>query len=70
MMSFSVRQLKVSEERVKMYIQKKNQYLSAAVCDTDQELDTDPYAFVEGDDEFTFADKEKKPGAEPTPHRN
>lgn len=55
--------LKVSEERVKMYIQKKNQYFS--VCEGEQELDADPYAFVEGDEEFSFTDKEKRPGAEP-----
>lgn len=57
--------LKVSDERVKMYIQKKNQYLSVSVCDGEQELDADPYAFVEGDEEFSFTDKEKRPGAEP-----
>lgn len=57
--------LKVSDERVKMYIQKKNQYLSVSVCEGEQELDADPYAFVEGDEEFSFTDKEKRPGAEP-----
>lgn len=57
--------LKVSEERVKMYIQKKNQYLSVSVCDGEQELDADPYDFVEEDEEFSFTDKEKRPGAEP-----
>lgn len=57
--------LKVSEEWVKMYIQKKNQYLSVSVCDGEQELDADPYAFVEGDEEFSFTEKEKRPGAEP-----
>lgn len=65
LMASSVNLLKVSEERVKIYVQKKNQYLSAAVCDGDQELDTDPYEFVEGDEEFSFADKEKKSGGEP-----
>ncbi len=63
-MSSSKRPLKVSEDLVKMYEQKKNQHLSAAVCDDDQECDSDPYAFVEGDEEFTFSDKDKKPGAE------
>lgn len=57
--------LKVSDERVKMYIQKKNQYLSVPVCGGEQEQDADPYAFVEGDEEFSFTDKEKRPGAEP-----
>ncbi|RXN29728.1 mediator of RNA polymerase II transcription subunit 13-like protein [Labeo rohita] len=63
-MSSSKRPLKVSEELVKMYEQRKNQHLSAAVCDGDQERESDPYAFVEGDEEFTFSDKDKKPGAE------
>lgn len=48
-----------------MYIQKKNQYLSVSGCDGEQEQDKDPYAFVEGDEEFSFTDKEKRPGAEP-----
>lgn len=63
-MSSSKRPLKVAEERVKMYEQRKNQHLFAAVCDGDPDRESDPYAFVEGDDEFTFTDKEKKPGAE------
>uniref|UniRef100_A0A673H5R3 Mediator of RNA polymerase II transcription subunit 13 n=1 Tax=Sinocyclocheilus rhinocerous TaxID=307959 RepID=A0A673H5R3_9TELE len=61
-MSSSKRPLKVSEDLVKMYEQKKNQHLSAAVCDGDQERESDPYAFEEGDEEFTFSDKDKKPG--------
>lgn len=61
--------LKVSDERVKLYIQKKNQFLSVSVGDGEHEADSDPYAFVEGDDEFLFADKEKRPGAE-TAKRN
>ncbi|KAK1786371.1 hypothetical protein P4O66_017608, partial [Electrophorus voltai] len=61
-MSSTAGPLKVSEERVRMYIQKKR-CLSAAVGEGDLELDTDPYAFVE--EEFTFTDKERRPGAEP-----
>lgn len=64
LMSSSKKPLKVSEELVKMYEHKKNQYLSAAVCDGGQERESDPYAFVEGDEEFMFSDKDKKPGPE------
>lgn len=64
MMSSSKRPLKVSEELVKMYEHKKNQYLSSAVCDEDPDQESDPYAFEEGDEEFAFSDKDKKPGPE------
>ncbi|KAG5844433.1 hypothetical protein ANANG_G00162470 [Anguilla anguilla] len=64
LMSTSKRPLKVSEERVQMYLQRRNQYLSAAIGDGDHEPEVDPYAFVEGDVEFLFPDKKDKQSGE------
>lgn len=51
--------LKVSDELVQQY-QIKNQYLSAIASDSEQEPKIDPYAFVEGDEEFLFPDKKDR----------
>lgn len=51
--------LKVSDELVQRY-QIKNQYLSAIVSDAEKEPKIDPYAFVEGDEEFLFPDKKDR----------
>lgn len=55
--------LKVSDEIVQQY-QIKNQYLSAIASDTEQEPKIDPYAFVEGDEEFIFTDKKDRQNSE------
>lgn len=59
-MANSKKALKVSDELVQMYLQRKNQHLSAAISDTDHEPEMDPYAFVDGDVEFSFSDKRDK----------
>ncbi|XP_035240936.1 mediator of RNA polymerase II transcription subunit 13-like isoform X2 [Anguilla anguilla] len=58
--------LKVSEERVRMYAQRRNLYLSAAFSDAagGRQPESDPYAFVDGDVEFTFRDKKDKQGGD------
>ena len=67
-MAASKRPLKVSEERVQMYLQRRNHYLAAAaIVDGDHEPDVDPYAFVDGDVKFTFSDKKDKLGGEREP---
>lgn len=53
--------LKVSDELVLQY-QSKNQYLTSVVAD--QELEMDPYAFVDGDEEFPFPDKKDRQNSE------
>lgn len=63
-MSGSTHPLKVSQELVKTYAQRRNSHLVSAIGDGEQNEEPDPYAFVEGDDEFTFTDKKDKPGAE------
>lgn len=55
--------LKVSDEIVQQY-QIKNQYLSAIASDAEQEPKIDPYAFVEGDEEFIFTDKKDRQNME------
>lgn len=55
--------LKVSDELVQQY-QIKNQYLSAIASDAEQESKIDPYAFVEGDEEFLFPDKKDRQSSE------
>ncbi|MGH0159948.1 UNVERIFIED_CONTAM: hypothetical protein FKN15_046227 [Acipenser sinensis] len=60
LMANSKKALKVSDELVQMYLQRKNQHLSAAISDTDHEPEMDPYAFVDGDVEFSFSDKRDK----------
>lgn len=49
--------LKVSDDLVQQY-QSKNQYLTAIV--PDREPERDPYAFVDGDEEFPFPDKKDR----------
>ncbi|KAK6317162.1 hypothetical protein J4Q44_G00125620 [Coregonus suidteri] len=67
LMATSKRPLKVSEERVQMYIQRRNQYLAAAITDDDHEPEVDPYAFEDGDVKFSFSDKKDKTGGERQP---
>lgn len=55
--------LKVCDELVQQY-QIKNQYLSAIASDAEQEPKIDPYAFVEGDEEFLFPDKKDRQNSE------
>lgn len=63
-MSGSTHRLKVSQERVKTYAQRRNSHLVTIAGDAEQSDAADPYAFVEGDEEFTFAEKKDKPGTE------
>lgn len=56
--------LKVSQELVKTYAQRRNSHLSSVTGDTEQSEEPDPYAFVEGDEEFSFTEKKDKAGAE------
>ena len=63
-MSGSGRPLKVSEDLVRTYTQRRNSHLAAAMADEDHEEEPDPYAFVEGDEDFTFTDKKDKPGSD------
>lgn len=65
-MSTSKRHLKVSEERIQMYLARRNQYL-CALADGDHEPEVDPYAFEEGDVKFTFSNKKDKTGGEREP---
>lgn len=55
--------LKVSDELVQQY-QIKNQYLAAIASDAEQEPKIDPYAFVDGDEEFLFPDKKDRQNSE------
>lgn len=64
-MSTSKRHLKVSDERIQMYLARRNQYLCAALTDGGHEPEVDPYAFEEGDVKFTFSNKKEKAGGEP-----
>ncbi|KAJ8403825.1 hypothetical protein AAFF_G00346930 [Aldrovandia affinis] len=68
-MSSCGRVLKVSEELMQMYAQRRNLFLSASFSDAsgEHEHDSDPYAFVDGDVEFTFRDKKDKQGGEREP---
>lgn len=63
-MSGSTHPLKVSQELVKAYTQRRNSHLASATGDGEQSEEPDPYAFVEGDEEFSFTEKKDKPGAE------
>lgn len=63
-MSSSIHPLKVSQERIKTYTQRRNSHLVSAAGDAEQSDAPDPYAFVEGDEEFTFTEKKDKPGTE------
>ena len=63
-MSSSTHPLKVSQERIKNYTQRRNSHLVSTTGDAEQSDVPDPYAFVEGDEEFTFTEKKDKPGTE------
>lgn len=63
-MSGSMQPLKVSQELIKTYAQRRNSHLVSASGDGEYGEDPDPYAFEEGDDEFSFSDKKDKAGAE------
>lgn len=56
--------LKVSEELIKTYTQRRNSHLVSATGDGERSDEPDPYAFEEGDDEFSFTEKKDKLGAE------
>lgn len=63
-MSSSTHPLKVSQELIKTYAQRRNSHLASTPGDAEQSGEPDPYAFVEGDDEFSFTEKKDKPGSE------
>lgn len=63
-MAGSSRPLKVSQELVKTYAQRRNSHLASATGDGEHGNDPDPYAFEDGDEEFSFTEKKDKPGAE------
>ena len=56
--------LKVSQELVKTYAQRRNSHLASATGDGEHSDKSDPYAFVEGDEEFSFTEKKDRPGGE------
>lgn len=64
MMSGSVHPLKVSQELLKAYTQRRNSHLASAAGDGEHSEEPDPYAFVEGEEEFIFTEKKDKSGAE------
>ena len=63
-MSGSGHLLKVSQELVRTYTQRRNGHLGAAMTGEEQDAEADPYAFVEGDEEFSFSGKKDKAGGE------
>lgn len=63
-MSSSTHPLKVSQELIKTYAQRRNSHLVSTIGDAEQSDMPDPYAFVEGGEEFTFTEKKDKPGTE------
>lgn len=58
-MTGSMHPLKVSEELIKTYTQRRNSHLASAAGDGERTDEPDPYAFEEGDDEFSFDKKDK-----------
>lgn len=64
LMSGSVHPLKVSQELLKAYTQRRNSHLASATGDGEHSEEPDPYAFVEGDEEFSFTEKKDKSGTE------
>ena len=64
LMCDSSQPLKVSQELVKAYAQRRNSHLVSTTGDGEHSEEPDPYAFVEGDEEFTFTEKKDKAGAE------
>lgn len=63
-MADSSQPLKVSQELIRTYAQRRNSHLAPATEDGEYSEEPDPYAFVEGDEEFSFTEKKDKPGAE------
>lgn len=63
-MSGSMQPLKVSQELVRTYAQRRNSHLLSASEDGEHSGEPDPYAFVEGDEEFTFTEKKDKSGSD------
>lgn len=63
-MSGSMHTLKVSQELVRAYAQRRNSHYASASGDREHGDDSDPYAFVEGDEEFSFTEKKDKSGSE------
>lgn len=63
-MSSSSHPLKVSQELIKTYTQRRTSHLVSTPGDAEHSGEPDPYAFVEGDDDFTFAEKKDKLGTE------
>lgn len=63
-MSGSAHPLKVSQELIKTYAQRRNSHLASAAGDGEDSEEPDPYAFVEGDEEFSFTEKKDKSGSE------
>ncbi|KAJ4935384.1 hypothetical protein JOQ06_016920 [Pogonophryne albipinna] len=64
LMSGSMHTLKVSQELVRAYAQRRNSHYASASGDREHGDDSDPYAFVEGDEEFSFTEKKDKSGSE------
>lgn len=64
LMSGSSHPLKVSQELIKTYTQRRNSHLASTSGDEEPSEEPDPYAFVEGDEEFSFTEKKDKSGAE------
>lgn len=63
-MSGSKHLLKVSQELIKNYTHRRNSHLVSATGDGEHSEEPDPYAFNEGDEEFSFTEKKDKLGAE------
>lgn len=56
--------LKVSQELVRTYAQRRNSHLGSSTGDGEHGDESDPYAFVDGDDEFSITEKRDKVGPE------
>ena len=54
--------LKVSAELLKTYAQRRNSHLVSLSRDGDHGGELDPYAFEDGDDDFSFGEKKDKAG--------
>lgn len=63
-MAASRRPLKVSQERLQMYAQQRSLFLSSGEDGDGRQPEADPYAFVDGDVEFTFRDKKDRQGGD------
>lgn len=49
---------------MKTYTQRRNTNLSCVIAEGDHNEEPDPYAFNEGDEEFSFKEKRDKAGAD------